>query len=214
MRTGLVVKKIGMSSIFNENGIRYTVTLLYLEDCQVIAHKTLLKDGYDALIIGVRNCKLSKIKKPTRALFDNKIDIFPKSILKEFRVVSSAFISIGTVLYVSHFVVGQFVDITGITIGKGFAGSMKRHNFKGLEASHGVSISHRSHGSTGGRQDPGKVFKNKKMAGHMGSTRVTIQNLKVMEIDTVNNLIIVSGNIPGSKGSYVYIKDSIKKYVI
>lgn len=212
MRTGLIAKKIGMSSIFNEKGERTTVTFLQIEDCQVVGQKTQERDGYNALVVGVKDKKLSKVTKPMRQVFANA-NVAPKQKLKEFRISASFFIDIGSTLRVDHFVVGQFVDVVGTTIGKGFAGSMKRHNFRGLEASHGVSVSHRSHGSTGGRQDPGKVFKNKKMAGHMGSTRVTIQNLKIVDTNIEKGIIIVSGNVPGSKGSYVYIKDAIKKTI-
>ncbi|MCC8399916.1 MAG: 50S ribosomal protein L3 [Rickettsia endosymbiont of Culicoides impunctatus] len=212
MRTGLIAKKIGMSSIFNEKGERTTVTFLQVEDCQVVGQKTQERDGYNALVVGVKDKKLSKVTKPMRQVFANA-NVAPKQKLKEFRISASFFIDIGSTLRVDHFVVGQFVDVVGTTIGKGFAGSMKRHNFRGLEASHGVSVSHRSHGSTGGRQDPGKVFKNKKMAGHMGSTRVTIQNLKIVDTNIEKGIIIVSGNVPGSKGSYVYIKDAIKKTI-
>ncbi|WP_341761536.1 MULTISPECIES: 50S ribosomal protein L3 [unclassified Candidatus Tisiphia] len=212
MRTGLIAKKIGMSSIFNEKGERATVTFLQVEDCQVVGQKTLERDGYNALVIGVKDKKLSKVTKPMKQVFANA-QVTPKEKLKEFRISKTCFLDVGFALHVDHFVIGQFIDVVGTTIGKGFAGSMKRHNFRGLEASHGVSVSHRSHGSTGGRQDPGKVFKNKKMAGHMGSTRVTIQNLKVVDTDMEKSIIIVSGNIPGSKGSYVYIKDAIKKTI-
>ncbi|OZG32236.1 50S ribosomal protein L3 [Rickettsia endosymbiont of Culicoides newsteadi] len=212
MRTGLIAKKIGMSSIFNEKGERTTVTFLQVEDCQVVGQKTQERDGYKALVVGVKDKKLSKVTKPMRQVFANA-NVAPKQKLKEFRISASFFIDIGSTLRVDHFVVGQFVDVVGTTIGKGFAGSMKRHNFRGLEASHGVSVSHRSHGSTGGRQDPGKVFKNKKMAGHMGSTRVTIQNLKIVDTNIEKGIIIVSGNVPGSKGYYVYIKDAIKKTI-
>lgn len=212
MRSGLIGKKIGMSSIFNEKGERTTVTFLQVEDCQVVGQKTQEKDGYNALVVGVKDKKLSKVTKPMRQVFANA-NVVPKKKLKEFRISASYFLDIGSALHVDHFVIGQFVDVVGITIGKGFAGSMKRHNFRGLEASHGVSVSHRSHGSTGGRQDPGKVFKNKKMAGHMGSTRVTIQNLKIVDTDIEKGIIIVTGNVPGSKGSYVYIKDAIKKTI-
>lgn len=213
MRTGLIAKKLGMTLILNEKGEKCPVTFLQVEDCQVVGHKTLEKDGYNALIIGVKNQKLSKVTKPLKQFFaQNKV--LPKDKLKEFRVSQSCFIDIGSELHVDHFAVGQFIDVVGTTIGKGFAGSMKRHNFRGLEASHGVSISHRSHGSTGGRQDPGKVFKGKKMAGHMGDRRVTIQNLRVMITDKEKGVIAVSGNIPGSKESYIYLQDAVKKTLV
>jgi large subunit ribosomal protein L3 len=164
------------------------------------------------LVIGIENVKPSKVSKSMRQVFSN-VKIEPKSKLKEFRISSDSFVPVGTVLGAEHFAVGQFIDVIGTSIGKGFAGAMKRHNFGGLEASHGVSISHRSHGSTGACQDPGKVFKNKKMAGHLGSERVTIQNLKVLKIDNDKGIIVVSGNVPGSKGSYVQVRDAIKKTV-
>lgn len=210
MRNGLIAEKLGMSSMYNERGERYVLTFLKVENCQIVGHKKLEKDGYNALIVGVKNIKSSKLSKPLKNFFaKNKIE--PKCKLKEFRVSEDCFIDIGTELSVEHFTMGQYVDVTGITIGKGMAGGMKRHNFAGLEASHGVSISHRSHGSTGGRQDPGRVFKNKKMAGHMGSVRVTTQNLQVMNIDKNNGIIMIHGSVPGAKGSYIYIKDSVKK---
>jgi len=210
MRTGLIAKKIGMSSIFRENGKRDTVTFLHVEDCQVVGQKTEENDGYNALVIGVKNKKLSKVTKPMKQVFANA-KVAPKEKLKEFRISKDYFLEVGFELSVDHFIVGQFIDVVGTTIGKGFAGCMKRHNFRGLEASHGVSVSHRSHGSTGGRQDPGKVFKNKKMAGQMGNARVTMQNLQVIATDKIKNIVMVSGSVPGSKGSYIYVKDAIKK---
>lgn len=209
MRTGLIARKLGMTSVFKDTGERIGVTFLKLDDCVVVDHKTHAKNGYNALVLGAKNTLLSKINKPTRHVFVNS-KIEPKYLLKEFRISENSFIDIGSQLDANHFVVGQLVDVSGATIGKGFAGGMKRWNFAGLEASHGVSISHRSHGSTGGRQDPGRVFKNKKMAGHMGTNRVTIQNLKIVDIDVAENIIMVAGSIPGSKGSYVYIADAIK----
>ena len=213
MRTGLIAEKVGMSSVFTDKGERITVTFLKIEDCQVIGHRTIEKNGYSALVLGSKNIKnVSKVSKPMKKVFaDAKIE--PKTLIKEFRISDNCFIDVGTILEVDHFTQNQYVDITGISIGKGFAGSMKRWNFRGLEASHGVSISHRSHGSTGGRQDPGRVFKNKKMAGHMGAEQITIQNLKIIFIDKDRGLIVVSGNVPGSKGSRIYIKDAIKKTV-
>ncbi|WP_341763932.1 50S ribosomal protein L3 [Candidatus Tisiphia endosymbiont of Beris chalybata] len=213
MRTGLIAKKIGMTLSFNEKGERTAVTFLQVENCQVVGHKTTEKEGYDALIIGVKNQKPTKVNKSLKQVFAN-IKVTPKAKLKEFRISKDCFIEIGAELYVDHFVNGQFIDVIGTTIGKGFAGGMKRHNFRGLEASHGVSISHRSHGSTGGRQDPGKVFKGKKMAGHMGGVRATVQNLKVVDTNKEQGIIIVNGSIPGSKGSYVYVQDAIKKTVV
>lgn len=210
MRTGLIAQKVGMSSLYTERGKRCSITILQVKDCQVVAKKVKDKDGYNALVIGTKNLKSNRISKVVKGFFSKSL-IPPKSILKEFRVSDNSMLDIGTYLDVNHFVTGQFLDVTGFTIGKGFAGVMKRHNFRGLEASHGVSISHRSHGSTGGRQDPGKVFKNKKMAGQMGNARVTIQNLRVLNIDKKENLIMILGCIPGAKNSYVYVKDAIKK---
>lgn len=210
MRTGLIARKIGMSSVFNEKGERATVTFLQVKDCQVVGHKTLEKDGYNALVIGTEDKKLTKVTKPMKQVFANA-KVNPKKKLKEFRVSDNSFLDIGFEIQVDHFALGQFVDVVGTSIGKGFAGGMKRHNFRGLEASHGVSVSHRSHGSTGGRQDPGRVFKNKKMAGHMGSVRVTVQNLKVVGADKAKGVIMISGNVPGSKGSYIYVQDAVKK---
>ncbi|XVN43668.1 MAG: 50S ribosomal protein L3 [Candidatus Rickettsia vulgarisii] len=213
MRTGLIAKKIGMTSIFNEKGERATVTFLQVENCQVVGQRTVEKNGYNALVIGIKDQKLSKVTKSMKQVFaDAKVN--PKEKLKEFRVSEDCMLEVGSEIKVDHFSIGQFVDVTGISIGKGFAGGMKRHNFRGLEASHGVSISHRSHGSTGGRQDPGRVFKGKKMAGHMGCTKVTVQNLKIVNTDQEQGIIMVSGNVPGSKGSYIYIKDAVKKTVV
>ena len=212
MRTGLVAKKLGMSSMFTEQGERITLTFLQLEDCQVVGQKTDSRDGYNAVVLGSTLRKPSKVSKPMRKVFaDAKVE--PRALLKEFRVSESNLLDVGSEMKASHFRIGQFVDVTGRSIGKGFAGVMKRHNFRGLEASHGVSVSHRSHGSTGQCQDPGKVFKGKKMAGHMGDENVTIQNLRIVEVDDEKGIIIVSGNVPGSKGKYVSIKDAVKKAV-
>ena len=210
MRTGVIAKKIGMSSLYDDLGGRLTLTFLEIDHCQVIANKTAEKDGYNAVILGASKMSPNKVKKPLKSIF-NKSKIEPRKIIKEFRVDSDSLLEIGTDIKADHFNVGQYVDVSAISIGKGFAGVMKRHNFAGLEASHGVSISHRSHGSTGGCQDPGKVFKNKKMAGQMGNKRVTIQNLQVVDVDEENNILIVSGNVPGSKGGCVFIKDAVKK---
>lgn len=212
MRTGLIAKKIGMSSMFTEAGERLTLTLLQLEDCQIVGHKTLDKDGYNAVVLGSTITKASKISKPQKKIYaDSKIE--PRRILKEFRVSEENKLDIGTLIKPSHFAAGQFVDVSGRSIGKGFAGVMKRHNFRGLEMTHGVSIAHRSHGSTGQCQDPGKVFKGKKMAGHLGDENCTVQNLRVVKADDEKNILIVSGNVPGSKGKYVFVKDAIKKGV-
>lgn len=210
MRTGLIAKKIGMTRMFTTQGEHVPITLLVVEDCQVVAQKTVEKDGYVALQLGVGCAKVKNVSKGMRGHFA-KAKVAPKRKLAEFRVMPEGLVDVGATLSVEHFREGQFVDVTGITIGKGFAGAMKRHNFGGLRASHGVSISHRSHGSTGQRQDPGKVFKGKKMAGHMGQRRVTLQNLIVIETDAAQGLIILKGAVPGSKGSYVLIRDAIKK---
>lgn len=212
MRTGLIAKKIGMSSMFTEQGERLTLTFLQLEDCQVVAHKTTERDGYNAVVLGSTIKKSSRVSKPMKVVFANA-KIEPRALLKEFRVSEENMFEVGREMKASHFIKGQFVDVSGRSIGKGFAGGMKRHNFRGLEASHGVSISHRSHGSTGQCQDPGKVFKGKKMAGHLGDENVTIQNLRIVDVDDQAGIIIVSGNVPGSKGKYVFIKDAIKKAI-
>lgn len=213
MRSGVIVKKLGMSSMFGEKGEVIPVTLLKFEDCQVVDHKIKDKHGYSALVVGAQNVKAAKLSKSVRAFFE-KAKLGPKYVLREFRVSDDAYLDIGTILTPEFFAVGQYVDIAGISIGKGFAGGMKRHNFRGLEATHGVSVSHRSHGSTGGRQDPGRVFKNKKMAGHMGSVRVKVQSLKIVAIDNENGLLIVKGAVPGSKGSIVSVTDAIKKAAV
>lgn len=213
MRIGLIAKKIGMSSMFTEQGKRVTLTFLQLEDCQVVGQKTTAKDGYNAVVLGSTLKKASKVSKPLKQVFANA-NVEPRALLKEFRVTEDNLLPIGTDIKASHFNIGQFIDITGRSIGKGFAGGMKRHNFRGLEESHGVSVSHRSHGSTGQCQDPGKVFKGKKMAGHLGDENVTIQNLRIIDTDDEKGVIIVSGNVPGSKGKYVFIKDAVKKAII
>ena len=211
-RTGLIGTKIGNSSYFNESGQSLPVTILKVDDCIVSNVKTLDKDGYTSIQLASIDGKseIKKTKKPQQKIFAT-LKINPKKVIKEFRVDSDNILEIGSKINVTHFKEDQFVDVTSISIGKGFAGAMKRHNFGGLRASHGVSISHRSHGSTGQNQDPGKVFKGKKMAGHMGSKKVTVQNLKVIEVDQENNLLIVKGSVPGKKNSIIYIKDSIKK---
>jgi len=211
-RTGLIATKIGNSSYFSDNGKVIPVTLLRVDECIVSNIKTLDKDGYTSLQLASIDGKsdLKKINKPQQKLFAN-IKTNPKKIIKEFRVDPENTLEIGTKLDVSHFQKDQYVDVTSKSIGKGFAGAMKRHNFGGLRASHGVSISHRSHGSTGQNQDPGKVFKGKKMAGHMGAKKVTKQNLKVIDIDEPNKLLIVNGSVPGRKNSIVFVKDAIKK---
>jgi len=210
MRTGLVAKKLGMSRIFEADGTHVPVTVLSVDGLKVVAVKTSGKDGYTSVQLGTGNIKAKNVTKPLKGHFA-KAGVEPKKKLCEFRVSEDCMLSVGQELSVNHFVVGQYVDVSGISIGKGFAGVMKRHNFAGLEASHGVSISHRSHGSTGQRQDPGKVFKGKKMAGHMGAERVTVQNLKVAAIDEAKGLIMVKGAVPGSENSWVRITDAVKK---
>ena len=212
MPTGLIGKKIGTSSHFAENGKMTPITLIKIEECIVSETKTKDKHGYDAIQIASieDDFHLSKVKKPQKKLFAS-LEIKPKRIIKEFRVEESKLLEVGTVLDISYFEKGQIIDVTGTSIGKGFAGVMKRHNFSGLRASHGVSVSHRSHGSTGNSQDPGRVFKGKKMAGHMGAKRVTKQNLKIIDIDLDKKLIFIKGSVPGRKNSIVLIKDAIKK---
>ena len=211
-RFGLIAKKVGNSSFFSDNGNQIPVTIVKVEDCFVSGIKTLEKDGYSAVQLASidKSDKIKKINKPQRKIFTS-LDIKPKKILKEFRVDNDSLPKLGTCFNVNHFEKNQYVDVSGATIGKGFAGVMKRHNFSGLRASHGVSISHRSGGSTGQNQEPGRVFKGKKMAGHMGAKQATKQNLKLIDIDEENNLLVIKGSIPGKKNSIVYIKDSVKK---
>lgn len=210
MRTGLIAQKMGMSRLFTESGEHVAVTVMKVEACEVVAAKTTEKHGYNAVQLGVGKAKVKNVSKPMRGHFA-KAKVEPKRKLAEFRVSENNLLEPGSELSVQHFVRGQFVDVTGTSIGKGFAGAMKRHNFAGLEASHGVSISHRSHGSTGQRQDPGRVFKGKKMAGHMGQERVTTQNILVMGSDEAEGVIFLRGAVPGSKGSYVLISDAVKR---
>ncbi len=211
-RTGLIGTKIGNTSYFDESGKSLPVTIVKIDECVVSGVKTKEKNGYTSIQLSSIDLKkdIKKVSKPQQKLFAN-LKINPKKIIKEFRVDSANLLEIGSNLNVSHFKQNQFVDVTSTSIGKGFAGAMKRHNFGGLRASHGVSVSHRSHGSTGQNQDPGKVFKGKKMAGHMGARKVTIQNLKVIEVDENNNLLVVKGSVPGKKNSILLIKDAIKK---
>ena len=210
MRVGLYVKKLGMSRLFNEEGQHVPVSVLQLEACNVTRRFEQEKDGFDALQLGFGDVKEKRLNKPQRTFF-TKNKQTPKARLRQFRVSERGLLDVGTTLGVNHFIVGQYVDVSGITIGKGFAGAMKRHNFAGGRASHGVSVSHRAHGSTGQCQDPGRVFKGKKMAGHMGASRVTHHNLRVIRVDTENGLIFVHGAVPGSKGSYLDIRDAYKK---
>ena len=210
MRTGLICKKLGMSRLYTEEGIHIPVTILHLDNCHVISTKTKEKDGYTSVQLGVGNTNDKNVTAPMKGHFKKK-NINAKVKLSEFRVTEENLLENGSELSASHFVDGQFIDVSGVSIGKGFAGAMKRHNFGGLRASHGGSIIHRSHGSTGQCQDPGKVFKGKKMAGHMGAANVTIQNLKVVKTQSDDGYIYVKGAIPGPKGSWVLLKDAIKK---
>lgn len=209
-RTGLIARKLGMTRLFNEDGSTVPVTVLHLDDVRVIARRTAERDGYDAVQLGIGRAKPKNVTKPNRGHFAKAGVEAPKKIV-EFRVAADAALEPGTRLTAAHFVKGQKVDVTGVTIGKGFAGAMKRWNFAGLEASHGVSISHRSHGSTGNRQDPGRVFKNKKMAGHLGVERVTTQNLEIAGVDPEKGLLLVKGAVPGAKGGYVLVRDAVKR---
>lgn len=210
MRTGLIAKKLGMSRIFEADGTHIPVTVLSVDGLKVVAVKTVEKDGYTAVQLGTGAVKAKNVTKPLKGHFA-KANTEPKKKLGEFRVSEDCLLTVGNELSVEHFVPGQFVDVCATSIGKGFAGPMKRHNFAGLEATHGVSVSHRSHGSTGQRQDPGKVFKGKKMAGHMGAERVTVQNLKVVAIDALKGLIMVKGAVPGSENTWVRVTDAVKK---
>jgi large subunit ribosomal protein L3 len=209
MRTGVIAKKVGMTRVFNDAGQHVPVTVLSLEKCQVVSHRTAERDGYVALQLGAGAAKVKNVAKPQRGHFA-KAEVEPKARLVEFRVADDALVAVGSEIAASHFVAGQLVDVAGHTQGKGFAGAMKRWNFGGLRATHGVSISHRSHGSTGNRQDPGKTFKNKKMAGHMGDRERTQQNLEVVLTDDVRGLIFVKGSVPGSKGTWLTVSDAVK----
>ena len=209
VRTGLIARKLGMTRLFNEDGSTTPVTVLHLDAVRVIAQRTSETDGYTALQVGIGKAKPKNVTKANRGHFA-KAGVEAPMKLTEFRVDAEALIAPGTELTGAHFVTGQKVDVTGTSKGKGFAGAMKRWNFAGLEASHGVSISHRSHGSTGNRQDPGKVFKNKKMAGQYGGERVTIQNLEIVKVDAERNLLMIKGAIPGANGSLVMVRDAIK----
>lgn len=210
MRTGLIARKVGMSRVFADNGRHLPVTVLQVDNLQVVAQRTNEHDGYSALQLGWGTAKVKNVSKAQRGHFA-KAKVEPKRFVREFRISDDAMVDVGSELAPSHFVIGQKVDVTGNSIGKGFAGAMKRHGFGGLRATHGVSISHRSHGSTGQCQDPGKVFKGKKMAGHMGSVRVTTQNLEVVSTDDERGLILVRGAVPGSKGGFVLVNDAVKR---
>ena len=210
MRTGLLAQKLGMTRIFAADGNHVPVTVLKVDHCQVIAVRTDETNGYNAVQLGVGTAKVKNVSKAQRGHFA-KAKVEPKKKLAEFRVSKENLLEVGAELSAEHFVVGQFVDVVGTTIGKGFAGSMKRWNFGGLRATHGVSVSHRSHGSTGNRQDPGRTFPGKKMAGHLGVERVTQQNLKIVQTDADQGLIYVHGAVPGHEGAYVLVKDAVKR---
>ncbi len=210
MRTGLIFKKIGMTQVYDKEGRQLPVTVLKNEACEVIGVRRAEKNGYHAVLLGAGAAKPKNIAKPQRVVYE-KAGIAPKHIAAEFRVKADEVVDVGSKLSAAHFVAGQLVDATAQSIGKGFAGAMKRHNFSGLRASHGVSISHRSHGSTGQCQDPGKVFKGKKMAGHMGARRVTVQNLEIVKVDEALEVIFIKGAVPGARGSWVQVRDAVKR---
>ena len=209
MRTGVIAKKMGMTRLFQDDGRHVPVTVLQLDGLQVVARRETDRDGYAAVQLGAGTAKAKNLTKPERGHF-GKAEVGPKAKLAEFRVADDALLDVGAELSADHFVAGQLVDVQGTTQGKGFAGAMKRWGFGGLRATHGVSLSHRSHGSTGNRQDPGRVFKNKKMAGHMGARNRTQQNLEVVRTDAGRGLIFVKGSVPGSKGSWLLVKDAVK----
>ena len=210
MRSGLIARKLGMSRIFRDDGTHVPVTVLHLDALQVVDVRTEARDRYNAVQLGTGVAKVKNVSQPNRGHFA-RVKVEPKKKLAEFRVAADAVLEIGATLSAAHFVAGQKVDVTGTSKGKGFAGGMKRWNFAGLEASHGVSISHRSLGSTGNRQDPGKTFKNKKMAGHLGYERVTTLNLEVAAVDAEKNLLMIRGAIPGGKDGFVLVRDAIKR---
>ena len=210
MRSGVIAQKVGMTRVFTDAGEHVPVTVLKVDACQVVAHRTKDKNGYVALQVGVGKAKVKNVSKAERGRFA-VAKVEPKQKLAEFRVSEDAMIPVGAEITADHFVAGQFVDVTGTSTGKGFAGGMKRWNFGGLRATHGVSVSHRSIGSTGGRQDPGKTFKNKKMAGHLGVERVTTQNLEIAGHDVERGLLLVRGAVPGATGGYVLVRDAVKR---
>ena len=209
MRTGVIAKKVGMTRLFQADGRHVPVTVLQLEDVQVVGRREMDRDGYTAVQLGAGTAKAKNVAKPQRVAF-GKAEVEPKARVVEFRVAEDALLDVGAEISADHFVAGQMVDISGVTQGKGFAGAMKRWNFGGLRATHGVSLSHRSHGSTGNRQDPGRVFKNKKMAGHMGARNRTQQNLEIVRTDPIRGLLFVKGSVPGHKGSWLTVQDAIK----
>jgi large subunit ribosomal protein L3 len=210
MRTGLIARKLGMSRVFTDEGNHIPVTVLRVDNCQVVAHRTQERDGYTALQLGVGVAKVKNVSKPMRGHY-SAAKVEPKARLAEFRVSEDALVDVGAEITAAHFVPGQYVDVTGTSIGKGYAGGMKRWNFGGLRATHGVSISHRSLGSTGQRQDPGKTFKNKKMAGHLGAERVTTLNLEVVAADAERGVLMLKGSVPGSAGGWVLVRDAVKR---
>ncbi|WP_439524981.1 50S ribosomal protein L3 [Marivita sp.] len=210
MRSGIIAKKVGMTRLFMEDGKQIPVTVLQLDNLQVVAQRTPDQHGYSAVQLGTGSIKAKRVSKAMRGHF-SAANVEPKRKVAEFRVAPENLINVGEEITADHYFEGQFVDVSGTSIGKGFAGAMKRHNFGGLRASHGVSISHRSHGSTGQCQDPGKVFKGKKMAGHMGAVKVTTQNLQVVKTDAERGIIMIKGAVPGSKGGWVTVKDAMKK---
>jgi large subunit ribosomal protein L3 len=210
MRSGVIAQKVGMTRIFTDAGEHIPVTVLKLDNCQVLGHRMQEKHGYTALQLGAGKPKVKRLTRAARGNFA-AAKVEPKRKLAEFRVSPENLIEVGAEITADHFVEGQYVDVSGTTIGKGFAGAMKRHGFGGLRASHGVSVSHRSHGSTGQRQDPGKVFKGKKMAGHMGDTNVTTLNLRVVKTDSERGLIMIRGAVPGAKGGWVLLRDAVKR---
>jgi len=210
MRTGLLARKLGMTRLFRDDGSHVPVTVLHLDAVQVVDTRTVERDGYTAVQLGWGRAKVKNVSKPNRGHF-SRAKVEPKRKLVEFRVAADALLPVGATLSAAHFTVGQKVDVCGTSKGKGFAGAMKRWNFSGLEASHGVSISHRSHGSTGNRQDPGRTFKNKKMAGHLGNERVTTLNVEVAAIEVEKGLIMVRGAVPGARGAWVLVRDAVKR---
>ena len=209
MRTGVIAKKMGMTRLFQADGRHVPVTVLQLEDVQVVGRREMDRDGYTAVALGAGKAKAKNVAKPQRGAF-GKAEVEPKAKVVEFRVAEDALLDVGATITADHFVAGQLVDIQGVTQGKGFAGAMKRWNFGGLRATHGVSVSHRSHGSTGNNQDPGKVWKGKRMAGHMGQTRITTQNLEIVSTDEDRGLILVKGAVPGPRGGIVLVRTAAK----
>ena len=210
MRSGVITQKLGMTRVFTETGEQVPVTVLKLDNCQVVTQRTAEKNGYTAVQLGVGLAKVKNVSRALRGHFA-KASVEPKRKMAEFRVSPENLLDVGAEITADHFIVGQFVDVTGTSIGKGFQGVIKRHNFRGGRATHGNSVSHRTHGSTGQRQDPGKVFKGKKMAGHMGDERVTTQNLKIVRTDVDRGLIMVEGAVPGAKGGFILVRDAVKK---